>query len=276
MQESCQEEEVCTPETIDSEVVICPVEDCNLTVDIILQSSDGKLLGAHQRNLEIYTAGFPIAGSAAISEPVILEETFDVLFLMLQYTHNVRQPSLDDIDFTLLASLAEAVEKYMIYSAIEVCKVKMTLATYDHPNEVFFYSAKHDYLDLVDKAAKLTLKNPALEFISGIHATGLHDDVAFRWLRYHSGWMEVLVHLLSPTVEAHKKRGSGNCNAWNHFQLAVFEEVRRDMSTLDDLLSIATKQKWRLHDCCICCTRSDLVISQVKEKIKKLPNYSEA
>ena len=97
-----------------------------MTVDIFLQSSDGKLLGAHRRNLEMYTARFPIAGSAVISEPVFLEETYDVLSLMLQYTHNIRQPSLDDIDFALLASLAEAVEKYMIYSAIEVCKIKMT------------------------------------------------------------------------------------------------------------------------------------------------------
>ena len=58
------------------------------------------------------------------------------------------------------------------------------LAKYDHPNEVFFYSAKHNYLDLVNKAAKLTLKNPPLEFISTIHAAGLHDDVAFRWVSW--------------------------------------------------------------------------------------------
>lgn len=97
-----------------------------MTVDVVLKSSDGKFLGAHQRNLEMFTAGFPIAGSAVVSEPVFLEETYDVLFLMLQYTHNVRQPSLDHIDFTSLSSLAEAVEKYTIHSAMEICKIKMT------------------------------------------------------------------------------------------------------------------------------------------------------
>ena len=92
--------------------------------------------------------------------------------------------------------------------------------------------------------------------------------------------MEVLVHLLSTSVvNAHRdpylKRG--NCVAWNQSQLAVFEEVRRDMSTLDNFFSVATEQKWGpLHRCNVCCTGRDLLISQVKEKIKKLPNSSEA
>jgi hypothetical protein len=96
-----------------------------LTVDIVLKSSDGELFGAHQRNLEVYTEGFPIAGSTVVSDPVCLEEAADVLHLMLQYTHHVRQPSLDTIPFTLLAALTEAAEKYMIYSAMEICKMKM-------------------------------------------------------------------------------------------------------------------------------------------------------
>jgi len=74
----------------------------------------------------MYTEGFPIAGSTVVSDsPVTLQESAKVLHLLLKYTHHTRQPSLDDISFTLLASLAEAVEKYMIYSAMEICKLKM-------------------------------------------------------------------------------------------------------------------------------------------------------
>ena len=94
----------------------------------MLESSDGELFGAHQRNLESFTKGFPIApGSTAVSSsaPVSLDETGDVLRLMLRFAHHTRQPALDDIPFALLASLAEAVEKYMIYSAMEACRVQM-------------------------------------------------------------------------------------------------------------------------------------------------------
>jgi hypothetical protein len=56
-------------------------------------------------------------------------------------------------------------------------------ATYDHPNEVFFYSAKHNYPDLTEKAAKLTLKgHHALPLLVLIRQAGLHDDIAFRWV----------------------------------------------------------------------------------------------
>jgi len=262
------------------EAAICTVEDCKLTVDIVLKSSDGQLLGAHQRNLEMYTEGFPIAGStlAIVSDPVCLEETAEVLHLMLQYTHNIRLPCLDTIPFTLVASLAEAVEKYLIYSAMEICKVKMMHATNDHPNEVFMYSVKHNYPDLTEMAAKSTLNNSASTFLALIREAGLPDDVAFRWLRYRNSRMEILVQL--PTAvsdsESHKKPGSGNCKRWKQFKLRVFDEVKRDMSTLDRFFDIVQKHQSTLHNCSICCSCSDLWELQVAEQVENLPSYWEA
>ncbi|KAE9387726.1 hypothetical protein BT96DRAFT_1078971 [Gymnopus androsaceus JB14] len=34
-------------------------EECTLATDIVLRSSDGVRFGAHTRNLEIYSDGFP-------------------------------------------------------------------------------------------------------------------------------------------------------------------------------------------------------------------------
>lgn len=106
---------------------IFSVKFCKLTIDTTLKSSDGELFGAHQRNLETYSDSeeFPIDGSATTSDPVCLEETADVVLLMLQFMHQIRQPTLDNISFSLLASLADAAEKYRIYSAMGVCKIKM-------------------------------------------------------------------------------------------------------------------------------------------------------
>jgi hypothetical protein len=55
----------------------------------------------------------------------------------------------------------------------------------DHPNEVFFYSVKHNYPELADKAAKLTLKNSGWDFVDLIRETGFDDDIAFRWVGLH-------------------------------------------------------------------------------------------
>ena len=106
------------------------VKGCKLGVDIMLKCSDGELFGAHRWNLKTYSEGFPLEGSETISDPVFLEETADVVRLMLHFMHQMRQPTLDNISFSLLASLAEAVEKYRIYSAMGVCKIKMTFVQF--------------------------------------------------------------------------------------------------------------------------------------------------
>jgi len=260
-----------------SEVAICPVEDCKLTVDIVLKSSDGELFGAHQQNLEIYTEGFPIAGSTTSSAPVSLEETAAVLRLMLRYTHHTRPPNLDDISFTLLSSLAEAVEKYTMYSAMEFCKIKMTHAMDDYPNEVFLYSVRHNYPDLADKAAKLTLKNSVSDFLVLIREGGLHGDTIIRWLRYRDCWMETLVRLpTDPSVHLYKElQAFGDCEAWNYFQLEVLGEVRRDLSSLNRIIGIVNKYKGRLNHCQVCLPRSISWALQVKAEVEILPKYSE-
>jgi len=51
-----------------------------------------------------------------------------------------------------------------------------------HPNEVFFYSIKHNYPKLGDKAAKLTLNNPAWDFVDLIRKAGFHDGIVVRWV----------------------------------------------------------------------------------------------
>lgn len=49
----------------------------------------------------------------------------EALSLFLQYIHHHRQPDLSRLSFKCLSQLAEAVEKYDVYSATEICKVQM-------------------------------------------------------------------------------------------------------------------------------------------------------
>lgn len=259
-----------------SGVATCPVEECTLTVDVVLESSDGVLFGAHQRNLETYTEGFPIPGSAMVSGQVSLQETAEILRLILRYTHNVRVPRLDEISFDFLASLAEAVEKYMIYSAMEFCRVKMENAMGDHPNEIFVYSVKHNYPDLADKAAKLTLRNPASGLLASIQKAGLRDDIALRWFRYHDRWMETLVQLPVSLTTHDDYSNSEYCSLWEPFQLRVFEAIRHDLGALDRFLDIINNEQGTLSRCPHCRLGKNSWALEVKEKIKNLPQYSEA
>jgi len=77
-----------------------------------------------------------------------------VLDLLLQYMHRQRQPDLGDVDFQTLAELAEAAEKYEVYSAMTVY---MGYAIKNHAAEVLRYAFKYDYPKVMDVAAPLTI-----------------------------------------------------------------------------------------------------------------------
>jgi hypothetical protein len=105
---------------------------CAVDSDLTLQSSDGVLYKVHRKNLEFHSE--PFAAADAISatsdnsggaEIVHLSERSTVLDLLLQYMYRQRQPDLEKVDFQILAELAEAAEKYEVYSAMTVCNIHM-------------------------------------------------------------------------------------------------------------------------------------------------------
>jgi hypothetical protein len=101
---------------------------CASDSDITLQSSDAVLFEVHRKNLKVHSEGF--AGADAISrsagkEVVPLSENSAVLELLLQYMYRQPQPDLKNVEFATLAALAEAAEKYQVYSATTICSVFM-------------------------------------------------------------------------------------------------------------------------------------------------------
>jgi len=56
---------------------------------------------------------------------VKLSESSSVIGLLLLYMKRGRQPDLSRVDFKLLAGLAEAAQKYEVWSAMEVTKLQM-------------------------------------------------------------------------------------------------------------------------------------------------------
>jgi hypothetical protein len=102
------------------------IANCPLSADIVLVSSDGHRFGTHCKNLGEFTGGFPIDIAPANGEDVRMPDLdSESLSLFLQYIHHHRQPDLSNVYFKTLSQLAEAVEKYDVYSATEICKMQM-------------------------------------------------------------------------------------------------------------------------------------------------------
>ena len=154
--------------------------------EITFQSSDNILFKIHRKNLEASTGALsPDTFTTSDSMVVPLTEDAATLGLLFQYTYPGTHPLLDDIQFSLLDSLAEAAEKYEVSAARSVCHIRMrcvdfyigyeiatilkatcSLALREHPAEILRYAAKHDYPKLLSDVAVLTIGLPLVDVVS--------------------------------------------------------------------------------------------------------------
>ncbi|KAJ2918843.1 hypothetical protein MD484_g1608, partial [Candolleomyces efflorescens] len=91
-------------------------------VDIVFISSDHVRYGIHSKNLEAGTGGFPPVDSQSClgvtSEPVPLPESSSVLDLLFPFIYPMDRPKVEEMEFKIVIELAEAAEKYQVYSAV--------------------------------------------------------------------------------------------------------------------------------------------------------------
>lgn len=93
--------------------------------DVIFRSCDDVLFKIHRRNLEFATGGFPPSDFETLNEIVQLTEQSSTLEILFQYVYPLRQPDISSVSFDTLALVAEAAEKYQVFSAIYICKIMM-------------------------------------------------------------------------------------------------------------------------------------------------------
>ncbi|KAK7028159.1 hypothetical protein VNI00_014974 [Paramarasmius palmivorus] len=224
-------------------------EDCKLSTDIVFRSSDGRRFGAHSRNIEIYSDGFPIRGSVTTEkrEDVVLSESSDVVHLLLQFMHNRPQPDLRSTPFELLSKLAEAAQKYCVYSAIGICKLLMERNAQEHSFEVYVYASRAGYSDIREKAGTLAIaQNPLRVFSYAVWANDVYtrdkaawatldldaDDVIYSLSRYYTvftkwhhifvAWVKFRDHIYATYYETlrnppqiKREHIAGDCLKWN-------------------------------------------------------------
>lgn len=93
--------------------------------DLTFLSNDNVLFKVYRRNLML-SEGFAAPDMVSGEEEVVqLVETAAVLELLFQYLYPQRQPNLRLVEFEVLNGLAEAVEKYQVYPALDHCKTFM-------------------------------------------------------------------------------------------------------------------------------------------------------
>jgi len=93
--------------------------------DVTIQSADAVLFNLHRKNLEVGTGAFPGSEFETHRERVYLTEPAPILEIFFQFLYPKKHPDLKDLKFNILAQVAEAVEKYEVFSAMTLCERRL-------------------------------------------------------------------------------------------------------------------------------------------------------
>jgi hypothetical protein len=98
-------------------IILYAVVGCRLSVDIVLKSSDGTLIGSHKANLDSFGDAFP----STHQSPIDMSEIESTLKILMRFIHPGSHPDVSRLTSRELFSLAYAAEKYKIRDATTVC-----------------------------------------------------------------------------------------------------------------------------------------------------------
>eukprot|EP00918_Siedleckia_nematoides_P004324 GHVU01009636.1.p1 GENE.GHVU01009636.1~~GHVU01009636.1.p1 ORF type:complete len:219 (-),score=1.12 GHVU01009636.1:104-760(-) len=163
---------------------------------------------------------FADAGGSTVGtvedEIVSLSETSSVLELMLQYVYLQPQPDLLGVDWEVMKQLAEAVEKYEIYSAIGVCSHRMRETIAEHPIDVLLYSVRHKYSEIMNESAEATLNIPPYTMLSCVP-----PNVFAAWIAYQQNYHSLITKEFTRFGPSRHHRGvTIPCEFWHeHYAL---------------------------------------------------------
>jgi len=202
-----------------------------------------------------------------------------VLDLLLQYMHRQRQPDLTDVEFPILADLAEAAEKYEVYSAMTICNVHMRFAITSHPVEVLGYAFKHDYRKLMDEVAPLTIDKPVHELTA--YWESIPNRIFTVWMKYHHEWLDVLnfVHKQYQYTGTHLNQYKqpitcSQSGLWEENRLRVALNLGANPGTLRDLEIPFGQSEMRLVVCSSCLVQLRNWRNFVQGQVDGVPKFS--
>lgn len=92
---------------------------------VTIRSADNVLFNIHHKNLEVNTGAFPGKEFDARGEVVHLTERADVLAILFEFIYPRRHPTLEDENFETVAAVAEAIEKYEVFSGMYTSIVRL-------------------------------------------------------------------------------------------------------------------------------------------------------
>lgn len=181
--------------------------------DLIIRSSDGVLFHIYRTHLQSTTGGFPPSEIPTLDEIVELSEPASVLEILFQFVHPARQPSVVSLEFDSFFALAEAAEKYEVYGAMNTCRTRMYQILNQRPMEILNYAVKHDYPDIIDQVAPISICRPSA--LTEAADTLTHPGALRVWMKYYAQWANLTKEALRSLAQVPPHQSSDHSLGWS-------------------------------------------------------------
>ncbi|KIK62522.1 hypothetical protein GYMLUDRAFT_503373 [Collybiopsis luxurians FD-317 M1] len=237
---------------------------------VVIQSSDMVEFPISKSNLEYFTEGFPPAEtSTKPGEVVSLTETSQTLRLLCAFVDRKPPPTLDDIDIDDLFLLAKAAEKYVVYNAITICRLKLS----EHfsreflsknPKEILGFAAEYHYTDVITALYPILMDTPLTEIAAILPSTS----------RYFAHWSLQSFRWTDALVTAIRLGNDHNCQWWGNYVLQILRRLDKPSClTQPHLRSIFRENvpNWQ-HTCCF--AESSRWEQNINQLVNKIPKFS--
>ncbi|KAF8071470.1 hypothetical protein FPV67DRAFT_1481337 [Lyophyllum atratum] len=221
--------------------------------DVTFRSSDDILFLIHRKYLE-NTSGSLLPPDFVPNniEVIDLDEEASTLELMFQFVYPQCQPPFEGMHFATLEKLAEAVEKYQIYPAMQICNVYMGKTLPNHAVKILDFAIKHDYPAIADQAAPHVTPTKIAQA-----ADAVSHELLRAWAKYYERWT-----YLRRSAMGDRWQHRHSCNNWVGYQMTILvalgsqEGINNDASVVD-VISVEDTQysyccrqeaaRWREH-----------------------------
>uniref|UniRef100_A0A8H7XT37 BTB domain-containing protein n=1 Tax=Psilocybe cubensis TaxID=181762 RepID=A0A8H7XT37_PSICU len=156
--------------------------NCN-NADVTFKSADGVDFHLHRSLLEAHTGAFPGPSIDTRGEVVQLQEPAKVLEILFDFVYPKRHLDLVDTDIELLFDVAEAVEKYEVFSAMFVCNARLSALLPRYAERILAHAVKHNYPKLIDEATPHIARSSSVSAMQKLPVC-----YSLPWFRYQESW----------------------------------------------------------------------------------------
>ncbi|KAI4517857.1 hypothetical protein K525DRAFT_273208 [Schizophyllum commune Loenen D] len=265
-------------------VVVCPRFNAPSPTTIAFVSRDHILFNIERAKLERASDFSPPASVVSTpSERVRLTESSRALELLFRYMDGDVNINLDACEFSTVYELAEAAQKYILFTAIPVCRQYLRHHYKDNALEVLQFAVKYNHVDIMALVAPHTIG----EDISTMRDT-LPGHLSIPWVELNDEYQRVARDTIADPVDrfqahARREQDAGYCDledeaesTWTWLEREVgYTLLKTRGRALLDLNTLFTEEmRFRTRACSACRSVLDKWREDIEFSLSNIPLFS--